>query len=43
MFLKDWIKKNKEFPDFVRKSWITSMLIKEEMQQKKIMEFLNGE
>lgn len=42
-FLKDWIKKNKEFPDFVRKSWITSMLIKEEMQQKKIMEFLNGE
>lgn len=41
-FLKDWIKVNKEFPDFVRKSWVTAMIIKEEMQQKKIMEFMNG-
>jgi ribonuclease HII len=39
-FLKNWIKMNKEFPSFVRKSWVTAMLIKEEHQQKKIAEFL---
>jgi len=39
-FLKDWIKVNNEFPDFVRKSWITAMLLKEEKEQKKLMEFL---
>jgi len=33
---------NKEFPDFVRKSWVTAILIKEEVQQKKIMEFMDG-
>ena len=40
-FLKDWINKNKEFPDFVRKSWITAVLIKEARDQKNIGEFLN--
>ena len=40
-FLKDWMKMNKEFPDFVRKSWVTAMIIKEDMQQKKIMEFMD--
>ncbi len=40
-FLKDWIKMNKEFPVIVRKSWTTAMVLKEEVEQKKIMEFLN--
>ena len=35
-FLKDWAKRNKDFPDFVRKSWITIQLILEEKEQKKI-------
>lgn len=39
-FLKNWMKNNKEFPSFVRKSWVTAMLIKEEMQQKKVAGFL---
>ena len=39
-FLKNWIKRNKEFPDFVRKSWITAQFIKEEKEQSKIMDFL---
>jgi ribonuclease HII len=42
-FLKDWMKRNKEFPDFVRKSWITAMLIKEERQQRQMAEFLKGD
>ena len=36
-FLKDWIKKNKEFPDFVRKSWITAQCIKSEKEQSSLM------
>jgi len=39
-FLKDWIKKNKEFPPFVRKSWFTAHWIKEEKEQKSIGKFL---
>lgn len=39
-FLKNWIKKNKEFPDFVRKSWITIAEIKAEKEQKKMGEYL---
>lgn len=42
-FLKDWMKKNKEFPSFVRKSWVTAMLIKEEWQQKRLEKFLEDE
>jgi ribonuclease HII len=42
-FLKNWIKMNKEFPDFVRKSWLTAVLLKEEAEQRKILEFLDGE
>jgi len=38
-FLKDWIKVNKEFPPFVRKSWMTALAIKKEHEQKKLMEF----
>ncbi len=39
-FLKNWIKRNKEFPDFVRRSWITAQLIKEEKEQSRLMDFL---
>mgnify|MGYP001619327356 CR=1 FL=1 len=42
-FLKDWAKRNKDFPDFVRKSWITIKLILEEKEQKNMMDFVNGE
>ncbi len=38
-FLKSWLKKNKEFPDFVRKSWITAQLMIIERQQTKIGQF----
>lgn len=41
-FLKDWMKRNKEFPNFVRKSWFTSQWIKEESEQLSVKEFLNG-
>lgn len=42
-FLKDWIKSNKEFPYFVRKSWLTIQYIKEEKEQTKLIKFLvNG-
>ncbi len=40
-FLKDWAKKNKDFPDFVRKSWITVQLILEEKEQKNMMDFVD--
>ena len=39
-FLKDWIKKNKEFPNFVRKSWATSQRLLEEKEQATIARFL---
>lgn len=35
-FLKNWIKMNKEFPDCVRKSWITSVVIKKQKEQKSL-------
>jgi ribonuclease HII len=40
-FLKNWLKKNKEFPGFVRKSWITAQLMKAEAQQTNIRNFLD--
>jgi ribonuclease HII len=39
-FLKDWMNKNNKFPDFVRKSWMTAILIKEGHEQKNMMKFL---
>lgn len=42
-FLKSCIKDNKDFPDFVRKSWVTAMLIKREHQQRNILEFMKEE
>ena len=41
-FLKDWMKKNKEFPDFVRKSWFTAQWIKQEHEQTNMGKFVNG-
>ena len=38
-FLKDWIKKNKEFPSFVRKSWATAQCIKTEKEQVSLKVF----
>lgn len=38
-FLRAWIKKNKEFPPFVRKSWFTAQWIKEEKEQKTLRSF----
>ncbi len=42
-FLKNWIVKNKEFPDFVRKSWMTIQWIKNEKEQKTIGNWLRKE
>ncbi|HLD49546.1 MAG TPA: ribonuclease HII [archaeon] len=39
-FLKDWIKKNKEFPDIVRKTWVTAEELKKLKEQKKLDGFL---
>ena len=39
-FLKDCIKGNKEFPSFVRRSWLTAQRIKDEGQQKTIGKFV---
>lgn len=39
-FLKDWFRKYKTFPDFVRKSWITIENIKKNGEQKKIFHFI---
>ncbi len=38
-FLKDWLKRNREFPAFVRKSWMTAQLMKAEHQQTRIGSF----
>jgi ribonuclease HII len=38
-FLRAWLKKNKEFPDFVRKSWITAQLMIKEKQQTRLGNF----
>jgi ribonuclease HII len=41
-FLKDWIKRNKEFPNFVRKSWSTAERMKTEKEQKTMGRFLGA-
>ncbi len=38
-FLKRWIEKNDEYPDFVRKSWIIAKKIREAKYQKKLNEW----
>jgi ribonuclease HII len=40
-FLREWVRKNKNTPDFVRKSWETTKnLLKEELTNKKITDFI---
>ncbi len=38
-FLKKILKKRKRWPRFVRKSWVTSELIKEDLEQSKLIQF----
>lgn len=38
-FLKDWIKKNKKYPPFVRWSWLTAKEIRKEHEQKSMKDF----
>ena len=38
-FLKNWIKKNKDFPDCVRKSWMTVKMLKMEKEQKTLSQW----
>lgn len=38
-FLKDWFKEHKEFPEFVRLSWMTARNIMNEMKQTKLDSF----
>jgi len=38
-FLKNWLKKNKNYPDFVRKSWFTAQYLKEQEEQSKLGKF----
>jgi ribonuclease HII len=40
-FLKDWIKKNKHFPHFVRHSWITAVQLRKDRIQSKLGDFAN--
>jgi len=40
-FLKNWLQDNKDFPDIVRKSWITATLMKKEKEQSNVMSFIS--
>ena len=42
-FLKDWFKKYKNFPEFVRKSWITVENIKKDGEQRKLLHFVEDD
>ncbi len=39
-WMKKWLEKNKEFPSFVRKSWVTTNGILNEKKQKSIIHFI---
>lgn len=41
-FLKSWIKRNKQFPWFVRRSWVTTKTIKNDAKQKRVGEFFEN-
>jgi len=41
-FLEKLLKEKKEFPPYVRKSWITARLIREKSWQKKLKDFILG-
>ncbi len=38
-FLKDWIKNNKDYPEIVRKSWVTAQVIREKKEQTSLAGF----
>ena len=38
-FLKNWIKRNKDFPDCVRKSWMTVKMLKMEKEQRTLSQW----
>ena len=38
-FLQEWIRKNKDYPEFVRKSWYTSERLMEDKVQRKVDEW----
>ena len=42
-FLKDWIEKNKNYPGFVRRSWLTAKEIIDEKKQRQIGDFIVSE
>jgi ribonuclease HII len=42
-FLKDWLAKHKEFPHFVRRSWVTAKELKKDHDQKGIQVFVKKE
>ncbi len=42
-FLQELIDKDKKFPDFVRKSWITAIDIKDKKEQKTLMDWEQGD
>ncbi|MFH1364759.1 MAG: ribonuclease HII [Candidatus Aenigmatarchaeota archaeon] len=39
-WMRDWLSRNKEYPDIVRRTWITSDTIKAEKDQKKLSSWL---
>ncbi|MFH1630839.1 MAG: ribonuclease HII [Candidatus Aenigmatarchaeota archaeon] len=39
-FLKEWLNKNKQFPTFVRKSWVTVKEMKKNQAQKALLSFV---
>jgi ribonuclease HII len=38
-WLENWLEKNKKFPDFVRKTWITAEILESEHKQSKLHDF----
>ncbi len=38
-FLRDWVKKHKKLPNFVRKSWVTAKNILNDVKQKKLVDY----
>ncbi len=43
IFLKNWIEKNKQFPAFVRHSWVTAHELRKNKIQSRLNDFANNE
>jgi ribonuclease HII len=41
-WLKRWLEKNRQYPDFVRKSWVTAELLQEEKKQPSLGSWLRS-